>query len=191
MSRWTRRTRTFSTLRRINAIEPCAALMNTGPESGIHKSVDGGETWTELTIGLPEATRENSLEISPQKPNVVYATIELAERKGGVLSREDFGASFTKMSDYVGGGTGPHYYQEIFLPARTSSTLSTTPMCYWTIRRRRKEPWARSKSTQTRRPPCGCIHPNGSRFRGRWIDGGLYRSLRSRKKLALLPPICR
>ena len=34
-----------------------AALMNAGPESGIHKSTDGGATWTELKRGLPSADK--------------------------------------------------------------------------------------------------------------------------------------
>jgi photosystem II stability/assembly factor-like uncharacterized protein len=91
------------------------ALMNTGPESGIHKSTDGGETWTELTSGLPGGDKGKiSVQVSPQKSNVVYATIELPGRKGGFYRSENFGQSWTKMSDYVGGGTGPHYYQEIY-----------------------------------------------------------------------------
>ena len=91
------------------------ALMNTGPQSGIHKSVDGGETWTELKSGLPGGDKGKiSLQVSPHKSNVVYATVELPERKGGFYRSEDFGASWNKMSDYVGGGTGPHYYQEIY-----------------------------------------------------------------------------
>merc|ERR1711974_241003 len=31
-----------------------AAWMGGGPKSGIHKSVDGGDSWTELTSELPE-----------------------------------------------------------------------------------------------------------------------------------------
>ena len=31
-----------------------AALMDGGPESGIHKSTDGGKTWRELTNGIPK-----------------------------------------------------------------------------------------------------------------------------------------
>lgn len=91
------------------------ALINTGPESGIHKSVDGGETWTELKNGLPGGNKgKTGLAVSPQKSNVVYATIELDGRTGGFWRSDDFGASWTKMSDYMGGGTGPHYYQEIW-----------------------------------------------------------------------------
>ena len=92
-----------------------AALLNGGPESGIHKSTDGGETWRELTRGIPGADKGKiGLAVSPQKPNVVYATIELAGRGGGFFRSDDYGESFTKMSDYLSGGTGPHYYQEIY-----------------------------------------------------------------------------
>ena len=92
------------------------ALLDTGPESGIHKSVDGGETWTKLSNGLPgEDKGKISLAISPQKSNVVYATIELPNRAGGFWRSEDHGNSWNKVSDFVSGGTGPHYYQEIYV----------------------------------------------------------------------------
>ncbi len=91
------------------------ALLNTGPESGIHKSTDGGETWTELKAGLPGGDKGKiCLQVSPQKSNVVYAGIELPNRTGGFYRSEDFGNSWTRMSDFVAGATGPHYYQEIF-----------------------------------------------------------------------------
>lgn len=90
-------------------------IVNGGPESGVFKSTDSGETWTELKSGLPGADKgKMSIAVSPQKSNVVYVTIELAGRTGGIFRSEDFGASWKKMSDYVGGGTGPHYYQEIY-----------------------------------------------------------------------------
>ncbi len=92
-----------------------AALINGGPESGIHKSSDGGATWRELEKGLPEEDMGRiGMAISPQRPNVLYATIELAHRKGGFWRSEDGGESWEKTSDRMAGGTGPHYYQEIF-----------------------------------------------------------------------------
>ncbi len=92
-----------------------AALMNGGPESGIFKSTDGGETWRELTKGLPEEDMGKiGISISPVDPDVVYATIELGGRTGGFWRSEDGGESWEKRSDYLSGGTGPHYYQEIF-----------------------------------------------------------------------------
>ena len=92
-----------------------AALMGGGPGSGIHKSTDGGETWEELTNGLPQSNMGKiGLAISPQQPDVVYAAIELDRTTGGVYRSADQGASWKKMSDAVSGATGPHYYQELY-----------------------------------------------------------------------------
>lgn len=92
-----------------------AALMDGGPESGIHKSVDGGRTWRQLKTGLPdEDMGKIGLAVSPQKPNVVYAVIELGARKGGFWRSDNGGESWEKRSGTVAGGTGPHYYNEIF-----------------------------------------------------------------------------
>ncbi|MCH2056170.1 MAG: glycosyl hydrolase [Thalassotalea sp.] len=92
-----------------------ASYVGTGPGAGIHTSDDGGETWTELKTGLPAGNMGKiGMAISPINPDVVYATIETDNRKGGFYRSENRGASWTKMSDEVGGGTGPHYYQEIF-----------------------------------------------------------------------------
>ena len=92
-----------------------AALLNTGPESGIYKSTDGGTTWEALKTGLPGGDKGKiALAVSPQKSNVVYASIELVNREGGFFRSDDYGASWSKMSDFVSGGTGPHYYQELW-----------------------------------------------------------------------------
>ncbi len=92
-----------------------AAYMGGGPGTGIHKSTDGGETWTEVTTGLPSSNMGKiGLAISPQDPDRVYAAITLDRRTGGVFQSTDRGDSWTKMSDAVSGGTGPHYYQELY-----------------------------------------------------------------------------
>lgn len=92
-----------------------AAYMGGGPGTGIHKSTDGGTTWTELKKGLPGSNMGKiGLAISPQNPDYVYAAIELDRTKGGVYMTSDRGASWKKMSDAVAGGTGPHYYQELY-----------------------------------------------------------------------------
>ena len=92
-----------------------AALINGGPETGIHKSTDAGRTWREVTSGLPSEDKGKiALAVSPQRPDVMYATIELAGRTGGFWRSENGGESWNKKSDYISGGTGPHYYQEIW-----------------------------------------------------------------------------
>jgi photosystem II stability/assembly factor-like uncharacterized protein len=92
-----------------------AGLMDGGPESAIHKSTDGGATWHQVTQGLPtEDMGKIGLAYSPQNPDVVYATIEAAHGAGGFFRSADGGESWEKRNDFLSGGTGPHYYQEIF-----------------------------------------------------------------------------
>lgn len=92
-----------------------ASLMDGGPETGIHKSTDGGYTWRELSEGLPEENMgKTGIAISPINPDVLYATIELKQRTGGIWKSEDGGETWEKQSEYVASGTGPHYYQEIW-----------------------------------------------------------------------------
>ncbi len=92
-----------------------AAYMGGGPGSGLHKSTDGGNTWKPLKRGIPGSNLGKiGLAISPQNPDIVYAAIELDRTKGGLFMSEDRGESWKKMSDMVSGGTGPHYYQELY-----------------------------------------------------------------------------
>ncbi len=92
-----------------------AAYMGGGPGSGLHRSTDGGETWQALTSGLPNSNLGKiGIAQSPQRPEVLYAAIELDRKQGAVYRSEDRGSSWTKMSNTVSGGTGPHYYQELY-----------------------------------------------------------------------------
>ena len=92
-----------------------AAYMGGGPGSGLHKSVDGGKTWTELDNGIPSSNLGKiGLAISPFDNETIYAAIELDRTKGGIYQSTNGGASWSKQSNTVSGGTGPHYYQELY-----------------------------------------------------------------------------
>ena len=92
-----------------------AGYMGGGPGSNIYKSMDGGDTWKKIDKGLPKSNMGKiGLAISPQNPDVLYAAIELNRRSGGVFKSSNRGESWSKMSDAVSGGTGPHYYQELY-----------------------------------------------------------------------------
>jgi photosystem II stability/assembly factor-like uncharacterized protein len=92
-----------------------AGYLGGGPGTAIYRSNDGGETWNKLTNGLPSGNLGKiGLAISPQRPDVVYASIEQNRRTGGVYKSENQGGSWKKMSDAIAGGTGPHYYQELW-----------------------------------------------------------------------------
>ncbi len=87
-------------------------LINGGPESGIHKSTDGGATWRELTNGLPRVDMGRiGLAMASTDPDVLYAIVEAQDEAGGFFRSTDRGESWQKRSDYVSGS--PQYYQEL------------------------------------------------------------------------------
>ncbi len=87
-------------------------LVGGGPESAIHKSTDGGESWRKLSGGLPGGDLGRvGLAISPADPDVLYALLEAATDNGGFFRSADRGETWEKMSDY--GSGSPQYYQEL------------------------------------------------------------------------------
>lgn len=83
-------------------------IINGGPEAAIHKSVDGGKTWTKLGGGLPDGDLGRiGLAISPVNPNIVYAIIEASPEKNGIYRSIDGGANWEKRNSY---NFGPMYY---------------------------------------------------------------------------------
>ncbi|MEO0898806.1 MAG: glycosyl hydrolase [Bacteroidota bacterium] len=90
------------------------SLLAGGPNSGIYKSTDKGETWRKLTSGLPSGeVGKIGLAVTAANPDLVYATIEAAGEGSGFYKSMDKGESWSKRNSYISGGTGPHYYQEI------------------------------------------------------------------------------
>jgi photosystem II stability/assembly factor-like uncharacterized protein len=82
-----------------------------GPESGLFKTTDGGETWKPLKGGLPGGdVGRIGLDISPVNPNTLYAVVEAGDNKGGIYRTDDAGASWSKQS---GRYTSGNYYQEL------------------------------------------------------------------------------
>lgn len=80
-----------------------------GPESGVYKTTDGGETWTKLTDGLPKGdTGRIGIDIYRSNPNIVYITLE--HKSGGVFRSEDKGLTWKKMSST---NPRPMYYSQI------------------------------------------------------------------------------
>jgi photosystem II stability/assembly factor-like uncharacterized protein len=89
-------------------------LMAGGPNSGIYKSSDNGDSWRQVKTGLPKGDMGKiGLAVTPANPQLVYATIEADNSEKGFYRSTDKGESWEKRSSYTSGGTGPHYYQEI------------------------------------------------------------------------------
>ncbi|HEV8150256.1 MAG TPA: glycosyl hydrolase [Gemmatimonadales bacterium] len=75
-------------------------MSSGGPGSGLFKSTDGGETWTELTRhpGMPAGMIGRiGVAVSGASSNRVYALVE--NEKGGLFRSDDAGASWTLVND--------------------------------------------------------------------------------------------
>ncbi len=104
-----------------------------GPNGGIFKTSDGGESWTKLANGLPEGeTGKIGLAICRSKPNVLMAFVEHGFQPGenledgtenpdykdmtklgtGIYRSEDAGATWQYMNRY---NNRPFYYSHIYL----------------------------------------------------------------------------
>jgi photosystem II stability/assembly factor-like uncharacterized protein len=67
------------------------------PGGGIFKSADGGNTWQQLTSGLPsESFGRSGIAVAPTNSNRVYAVIDAKD--GGFYRSEDAGATWSKIS---------------------------------------------------------------------------------------------
>ncbi len=87
-------------------------LINGGPEGAIYKSTDAGKSWNKIMNGLPSGDIGRiGLAISPQKPDYVYAVVELPESKGEFYRTSNRGASWSKMSNV--NSASAQYYSEI------------------------------------------------------------------------------
>ncbi len=91
-----------------------------GPGSGMHKTTDGGASWTKINKGLPSSDIGRiGLSISPANPDYIYAIVE-AQKESGVYRSENKGASWKKRGGYV---TSGNYYQEIVTDPHEPNTL--------------------------------------------------------------------
>ncbi len=72
-----------------------------GPGSGLYKSTDGGDTWRQLTTGLPtipEGLGRIGIGIAPGNPKVIYATVDADPKHGGVYRSDDGGENWRLLT---------------------------------------------------------------------------------------------
>ncbi len=81
-----------------------------GPQGGIYRSTDAGQSWTKLTNGLPEQTGRIGLDIYRSDPRIVYASVESDvggkvgdsfgndSRAGGVFRTDDGGDTWERKA---------------------------------------------------------------------------------------------
>ena len=104
-------------------------ISSGGPDSGLYKSTDGGDTWAELTgnPGMPQGIKGRiGVAASPAKSGRVWALIEAAE--GGLFRSDDGGETWERVSDSDDIRGRPWYYTHIFADPQDADTV--WDLCY-------------------------------------------------------------
>ncbi|MBI3262592.1 MAG: glycosyl hydrolase, partial [Acidobacteria bacterium] len=99
-------------------------MSSGGPGSGLFKSTDEGETWTEITrsTGLPQGpVGKISVSISGADPNRVFALIE--NENGGLFSSDNAGATWTLVNGERSIRQRAFYYTHVFADPNNKDTV--------------------------------------------------------------------
>ena len=99
-------------------------LISGGPDSGLYRSTNGGDSWEEITNndGLPVGTIGRiGVSISPLSAERVWAMIEAEE--GGLYRSDDGGQSWVLVNDDADIRGRPWYYTHVFADPQDFDTV--------------------------------------------------------------------
>jgi len=107
-------------------------MSSGGPGSGLFKTTDGGDSWTEITDnpGLPRGIKGRiGVVVSPALPNRVWAVVEAEE--GGVFRSDNAGATWTRVNGERELRLRPYYYSHIFADPVDADTVYVANQDLW------------------------------------------------------------
>jgi photosystem II stability/assembly factor-like uncharacterized protein len=99
-------------------------MSSGGPGSGLFKSTDGGETWTELTRrpGLPSGVVGRiGVAVSGANSNRVYALVE--NEQGGLFRSDDAGATWALINENRAIRQRAFYYTHVFADPKNQDVV--------------------------------------------------------------------
>ncbi|MFL5582899.1 MAG: VPS10 domain-containing protein [Gemmatimonadaceae bacterium] len=104
--------------------------------SGLWKSTDGGDTWTELTRnqGMPTSpVGRIGVTVSPANPRRLWATIECPpeDSTGGIYRSDDAGATWTRTSGDQKWMVRPWYYSVVEADPQDANTMYVMNLSTW------------------------------------------------------------
>ena len=98
-------------------------IISGGKESGIYKSIDGGDNWKKVGKGLPQLMGKIDLAVSPADSKTVYALVEAPAVDQGLYRSKDQGENFVHISDTFRLTDRPFYYCNIEADPNDAETV--------------------------------------------------------------------
>lgn len=83
-----------------------------GRSTGIYKTIDGGDTWEELSNGLPNVMQDKGrlgITISQSNPQVLYAMYDMPDQETWVYKTNDAGENWTRVDNNYLHGMGSSF----------------------------------------------------------------------------------
>ena len=108
-------------------------ISSGGPESGLWRSTDGGETWEELTHkpGMPKGTLGKlGVSASPAKSGRVWCLIEHTT-EGGLYRSDDYGDTWERVSDDQNLVSRAWYYIHVSADPQDPETVYVNNLDFW------------------------------------------------------------
>ena len=105
-----------------------------GGRSGLWKSTDGGDTWSNLSAnpGMPKAPLGKiGVAVSPANPRRIYASIEAKDTLGGIFRSDDGGENWSRVNGQQQFQVRPWYYSAVTADPTNENTLYVMNLQVW------------------------------------------------------------
>ncbi|MBU6499014.1 MAG: glycosyl hydrolase, partial [Rhodospirillales bacterium] len=109
-------------------------ISSGGPGSGLFRSMDGGDTWEEISrnAGLPDGPLGKiGVAVSAARAGRVWALVETVGEKTGLYRSEDYGARWMQVSSNRDLMHRPWYYTHVFADTCDADTCYVTNLGMW------------------------------------------------------------